>query len=150
MSTTTPVTADQLLRMPDDGYRYELVAGELRKMVSASWEHGAVGSNLHSFLGPYIREKKLGQAFIAEGGFLIARDPDTVRVPDIAFIHKDHLPATRPEEAFWPKAPDLCCRGSLSRRYDGRGRRKGSHVARCRDGYGLGGQSAMEKRDRLP
>ena len=27
--------------------------------------------------------------------------------PDIAFIHKDHLPATEPEEAFWPGPPDL-------------------------------------------
>ena len=107
MSTIIPVTADQMLQMPDDGCRYELIAGEIHKMVPASWEHAAVGSNLHSFLGPYVREKKLGQTFIAEGGFLIARDPDTVRVPDIAFIHKDHLPATRPKEAFWPNAPDL-------------------------------------------
>ncbi|GAG42344.1 unnamed protein product, partial [marine sediment metagenome] len=30
MSTTTRVTAEQLLRMPDDGSRYELVAGELK------------------------------------------------------------------------------------------------------------------------
>ncbi len=107
MSTTTPITADLLLKMPDDGSRYELVAGEVRKMVPASWEHGAVGSNLHSFLGPYVREHQLGQVLIAEPGFLIARDPDTVRVPDVAFIHKDHLPATLPKETFWPGAPDL-------------------------------------------
>ena len=38
MVTATPatlVTADQLLRMSNDGYRYELVAGELRKMPPA-------------------------------------------------------------------------------------------------------------------
>ncbi|HSB08075.1 MAG TPA: Uma2 family endonuclease [Blastocatellia bacterium] len=33
MSTTIqPVSAEDLLRMPDDGFRYELVRGELRKM----------------------------------------------------------------------------------------------------------------------
>ena len=29
---TRAITADELLRMPDDGYQYELVAGRLRKM----------------------------------------------------------------------------------------------------------------------
>jgi Uma2 family endonuclease len=29
MTTTTLVTAEQLLHMPSDGYRYELIAGEL-------------------------------------------------------------------------------------------------------------------------
>jgi len=107
MSTTTPFTADQLLRMPDDGYRYELVAGELRKMTPAGWKHGDVGGRLHSLLGRHVVEQELGKIFSAETGFLLARDPDTVRAPDIAFIHRDRLPATQPEEGFWPGAPDL-------------------------------------------
>ena len=36
MSATTLVTATELLHMPNDGYRYELVAGELRKMTPAA------------------------------------------------------------------------------------------------------------------
>jgi len=107
MSTTTPVTADQLLRMPDDGYRYELVSGELRKMVPAGWMHGAIGGQLQGWLARHIQEQRLGRVFLADTGFLLARDPDTVRAPDIAFIHKDHLPTPEPEEAFWPGAPDL-------------------------------------------
>ncbi len=107
MSTTTPVTADQLLRMPDDGYRYELVAGELRKMSPGNWKHGTIIGNLHGHIQPYVRKKKLGRVFGAETGFLIERNPDTVRAPDLAFIHKDHLPSTDPDDAFWPGAPDL-------------------------------------------
>jgi Uma2 family endonuclease len=107
MSTTTRVTADQLLRMPDDGYRYELVAGALRKMVPAGWKHGAIAGKLHTRLGQHIDQHELGTIFGAETGFLIARDPDTVRAPVIAFVHKDRLPATKPEEAYWPGAPDL-------------------------------------------
>jgi Uma2 family endonuclease len=91
MSKTTPVTAEQLLRMPDDGYRYELVAGELRSRSLAGWREGAVAGEL------------LG----ASTGFLLARDPDTVRAPDIAFLGKDRLQGEMPEEAFWPGAPDL-------------------------------------------
>lgn len=107
MSTTTLITADDLLRMPSDGFRYELVAGELRKMPPSGWIHGDTGGRLHSLLGHHVLQNKLGKIFFAETGFLLARDPDTVRGADIAFIHRDHLPSVPPKEAFWPGAPDL-------------------------------------------
>jgi Uma2 family endonuclease len=107
MSTATLFTAEQLSRMPDDGFRYELVAGELKKMTPASWRHGSVASRLDGWLSTYVEAKGLGMTLTSEAGFLVARDPDTVRAPDIAFIHKDRLPAVLPEEAFWPGAPDL-------------------------------------------
>ncbi len=107
MSTSTRVTAEQLLGVPDDGHRYELVAGELIKMVPAGWRHGAIAGWLHGRLAHHIEQQDLGRCFSAETGFLIGRNPDTVRAPDFAFIHKDHLPAVDPEEPFWPGAPDL-------------------------------------------
>jgi Uma2 family endonuclease len=107
MSTTTRVTAEQLLRMPDDGYRYELVAGELRKMTPASWRHGAIAGHLHVLLGAHVSERNLGRVLGADPGFLLARDPDTVRAPDIAFLGTERLQGEKPEEAFWPGAPDL-------------------------------------------
>jgi Uma2 family endonuclease len=76
-------------------------------MSPSGWRHGTVVSNLHAFLAPYIRERKLGMAFGAETGFRLSRDPDTVRAPDFAFIAKEHLPSEEPSEAFWPGAPDL-------------------------------------------
>lgn len=37
MSTVSrPVTADDLLLVPDDGFRYELLRGELRRMSQAT------------------------------------------------------------------------------------------------------------------
>jgi Uma2 family endonuclease len=108
MSTTTIVTADELLALPTGkGKRYELVAGELRVMSPAGWRHGEVASNVAALLGPYIRMHNLGRGFAAETGFLLKRKPDTVRAPDFAFISKANLPASDPIEAFWPGAPDL-------------------------------------------
>lgn len=107
MSTIALITADQLLRMPNDGFRYELIAGELRKMPPAGWVHGDTGGRLHSLLGHHVLENDLGKIFFAETGFLLTRNPDTVRAPDIAFIRKDHLPSAPPKEAFWPGSPDL-------------------------------------------
>lgn len=107
MSTVTHITAEDLARLPDDGFRYELVAGELRKLSPAGWKHGNVVSRLHAIVAHHIYEERLGEAFGAETGFLIARNPDTVRAPDFAFIHQDHLPADPPQQAYWPGAPDL-------------------------------------------
>src|SRR3990172_762808 len=108
MSTTTIVTADELLALPTGmGKRYELVAGELRVMSPSGWRHGEVVDNLDSLLASFIRTHGLGRGFGAETGFLLKRNPDTVRAPDFAFISKEHLPKTKPKEAFWPGAPDL-------------------------------------------
>ena len=43
MTTRTLVTADELLRMPDDGKRYELIEGELIEMAPAGGRHGNIG-----------------------------------------------------------------------------------------------------------
>jgi Uma2 family endonuclease len=107
MSIVTSVTADDLIRMADDGKRYELVAGELRMMSPAGWKHGRDGSRLGRILGRHVDDHDLGEMFMAETGFLLSRDPDTVRAPDISFIAKQNLPKEEPESAYWPGAPDL-------------------------------------------
>ena len=40
------VTADELFRLPDEGYRCELVRGALRKVTPAGFDHGAIVMNL--------------------------------------------------------------------------------------------------------
>ena len=107
MSTMTPVTAEQLLHMPCDGYRYELIAGELHKMSPGGWRHGKVGGRLYRLISAFLDRNPCGEAFLAETGFVLGRDPDTVCAPDIAFIRNDHFPVELPEDAFWPGAPDL-------------------------------------------
>jgi len=107
MTTSTRVTAEQLAAMPSDGHRWELVAGELRKMTPAGWKHGAIAGRLHGWLFEFVDRNSLGIVLAAETGFTLARDPDTVRAPDIAFLHKGRLPDSPPEETFWPGVPDL-------------------------------------------
>jgi Uma2 family endonuclease len=40
------MTAEELRRMPEDGFRYELVRGELRKMTPAGHRHGRMVINI--------------------------------------------------------------------------------------------------------
>ena len=100
-------TANELFEMPDDGSRYELVRGELRRMSPSGSEHGAIIINISVLLAYYVRSKKLGVCFGAETGFKIASDPDTVRAPDVAFIRRERIPESGIPKKFWPGVPDL-------------------------------------------
>jgi Uma2 family endonuclease len=100
-------TASELFGMPDDGFRYELVKGELRRMSPSGSEHGATIVNITVLLAQYVRANKLGVCFGAETGFKIASDPDTVRAPDVAFIRRERIPESGIPKNFWPGAPDL-------------------------------------------
>jgi Uma2 family endonuclease len=101
------ITAEDLLRMPADGFRYELVRGELRKMTPAGHQHGRIAINITTPLAQHVRAHNLGVVYAAETGFRLATDPDTVRAPDVAFIRRDRVEAVGDTEGYWPGAPDL-------------------------------------------
>jgi Uma2 family endonuclease len=101
------MTADELLRMPDDGYRYELIEGELHQMAPPGFQHGFVGNNLSSQLAEHVRSRRLGAVVAAETGFLLSRDPDTVRAPDIAFVSREQLERCGLPAGYFPEAPAL-------------------------------------------
>lgn len=90
-SSSQLMTADELLAMPDDGFRYELVNGELKKMAPAGHEHGHVTFEFSLHLGQHVKANGLGRVYAAETGFLLTTDPDTVRAPDVAFVRSDRL-----------------------------------------------------------
>lgn len=109
---TTPTkhritTAEELFSMPDDGYRYELVRGELRKMAPAGSEHGDISADIHISLGAYVRANRLGRTRIAEPGFILEREPDSVRAPDVAFVRRERIEAIGKTTFYWPETPDL-------------------------------------------
>jgi Uma2 family endonuclease len=101
------ITAEELLRMPDDGYRYELVRGELRKMAPAGYLHGRLAINITTPLDRYVRAHNLGVVCAAETGFKLASNPDVVRAPDVAFIRRQRVEEVGDVEGYWPGAPDL-------------------------------------------
>ena len=106
MATILPIkTAEQLWASPDLG-PCELVRGQLVMMSPAGFEHGRVVGRLHVFLANYVNASGLGVVTGARTGFVIERDPDTVRAADVAFVRSERVPA---EDAvgFFDGAPDL-------------------------------------------
>ena len=109
MSTTItrPLTADELLAMPDDGWRYELVKGELIRMSPAADEHGQVTMNVAGPLFSYVKTNHLGVVYAADTGFKLESNPDTVRAPDVAFMSNERLKLADKPRSFREGAPDL-------------------------------------------
>ena len=107
IATGRAVTADELFRMPDDGCRYALVRGELQRMTPAGFDHGAVIMNLAAPLAQHVKTGRLGVVCGAETGFVLARGPDTVLAPDIAFVRRERIPAAGRPRTFWDGPPDL-------------------------------------------
>lgn len=108
MVTSTQIrTAEQLAAMPADGRRYELVEGELRMMSPAGGRHGRIAARLNALLWNHVAAYDLGEVYAAETGFLISRDPDTVRAPDAAFVRRDRADDLEDPTGYPALAPDL-------------------------------------------
>lgn len=98
-------TAEELLAAGDIG-PCELVQGELVMMSPAGFEHGVITQRIAAFLHAYVSARRLGVVTAAETGFLLARSPDTVRAPDVAFVAESRLPRGS-AAGFFDGAPDL-------------------------------------------
>ena len=108
ISINSIVTAEQLEQLSQTGVRCELVAGELHEMSPAGFEHGNIALALGALLRQHVRTKGLGQTCGAETGFLLSRDPDTVRAPDAAFVSNARLKNLPSDfKRYLPIAPDL-------------------------------------------
>lgn len=105
--STKLMTADELLMLPDDGKRYELIEGVLNEMSPAGAAHGFVALNAAVMLRQFVHSHGLGAVFAAETGFVLAMDPDTVRAPDAAFVAAERLPAGDLPTGYMRLAPDL-------------------------------------------
>ena len=100
------MTAEELAQLPSDGL-YELVRGELRTLSPSGHKRGRIAARLAARLAPYVLDHNLGEVYIAEAGFVLARNPDTVRVPDVGFVSAVRAAAVGDANVFWPGAPDL-------------------------------------------
>ena len=106
MSTTRKsVTAEELLRMPRDGKRYELVRGVLTEMAPTGNPHRETVGRIDTALGNYSDQNDYGSSGAGEPGYLLEIGPDTVRAADVVWIAPDRIPPGT--QGFPHLAPDL-------------------------------------------
>jgi Uma2 family endonuclease len=105
MVTTRLMTVEEFSVLPEDGYEHELVRGELRRMPNPKPEHGYLCMRVARYLIP---NEDVGRVTVIsnDSGIWLARDPDTVRGPDISVYLNDRLPP-RPWNSYFTIPPDL-------------------------------------------
>jgi Uma2 family endonuclease len=102
-TTSTRLTYADLLAMPEDGKRHELIDGEHFVTPSPTLRHQLVLGQLHLDLGGYLEANGLGKAFFAPLDVILS-DYDVVE-PDLLFVTTERL--ERIGRAYIHAAPDL-------------------------------------------
>ena len=102
------MTAEEFAETIDPpGLTSELVCGKVVYMPPAKTNHGYYGTQVGYFLSTFFRPLGLGIS-TGEGGYILSRNPDSVRAPDAAFLSADRVPADWPEtEGYIEGAPSL-------------------------------------------
>lgn len=100
------VTAEHFWGMPETEVQRELVRGELIEVMPPGGQHGAIASELNAQLRMWAKAGPKG-CVGGESGFILARNPDTVRAPDVFYVRAERIPETGIPEGFWELAPDL-------------------------------------------
>ena len=99
-------TEAELQALPDDGFNYEVVNGELVMSPKNNPEHGYICALLSSALLQHAKGKNLGAVFDSNTGFWM--DNENCRAPDISFVSRQRLRGLkRPTRSFFRFAPDL-------------------------------------------
>ena len=104
---TRLITAEEFERLPFSERHVELVRGEIVEMPPAGYEHGGVGMSLAWRLGAFVEQNSLGRVYLAETGFILSHNPDTVRAPDISFVSAARVAQQKRRAGFFDGAPDL-------------------------------------------
>lgn len=101
------ITAQMFAQMRYPEQRAELIKGEVAVMSPASVEHGRIAMRIGARLDAYSGKTGIGRVYAAETGFIIGRNPDTVRAPDVAFVRQERVADMEDTTGFGKFAPDL-------------------------------------------
>lgn len=74
--------------------------------VPPGYEHCDHTATILVEMRTYVKARKLGNV-VSELGFILKRNADLVRAPDVAFISQEKLQAQGRTRKFWEGAPDL-------------------------------------------
>ncbi len=97
----------EFARLPnDDRFRDELVRGRLVREPRPGARHGELAVEFAVALREFVRPRGLGWVTV-DSGFILSRNPPTVRGPDVAFVSSERIPGAGLPSGFVHGAPDI-------------------------------------------
>lgn len=87
----------------DPDRSYEFVDGQWEVTEMPGGIHGLLCSRLDRRIGVFVEERELGETYV-QTSFQIGRNE---RIPDVAFVAQDRIPAEGTPLSKWPIPPDI-------------------------------------------
>jgi Uma2 family endonuclease len=97
-------TYDDYKRLPNDGWRYEVIEGELLMTAAPSTKHQKTAARLFGSLYHHVQPRGLGEVFFSPIDVILPDLASPVQ-PDILFVSRERLDIVR--EDFIEGPPDL-------------------------------------------
>ena len=94
------------MRVPDDGLRHELEAGVLVVEPPRFPRQAQIQAEIASILHGFVERHRLGVVLI-ETGYILSRDPDTLRGPDVSFVRRERFDPEEAGHSYIRGGPDL-------------------------------------------
>lgn len=102
------VTAEEFYEMPDrPGYMLELVAGEIAEVTGTGFSHNQIAGLVYRLLWQHVEQHHLGTVAGENLGYVLRRNPDTVRVPDVSFLAWGREPSEDAAEFYVEGPPTI-------------------------------------------
>lgn len=70
------------------------------------FRHGQIQARLAHALTDFVEAQGLG-VVLTEVGYLLSRNPDTIRGPDVSFVRRERFDPVEADRSFFRGAPDL-------------------------------------------
>ena len=107
MATKTAATVDDVLRLGEQGERYELVDGELVPMSPTNFEHARIELHVGVLFSAFVLPRQLGEVLVGEPLFRLDQAGQIGRAPDVAFVRRERLRGQPNLQGVFHGAPDL-------------------------------------------
>ena len=100
------LTAEEFYDVAGSLGRSELTEGVVIEMGPTCGDHGESELDVGAELRAFVRARGLGKVYAGEVGFILSRNPDTVRGAEVCYLSTEKA-ARVPRRGFSPFAPDL-------------------------------------------
>jgi Uma2 family endonuclease len=103
--TSTVMSAEEFSRLPADGVRHEMNAGELITLPPPKSMHSRVARSVFTTLDAFLRREGRLEVY-QEAGYVLSYEPSTIRQLDVSVLTKARIDST-PEDSYFEGAPEL-------------------------------------------
>jgi Uma2 family endonuclease len=103
--TSTALTLEEFARLPADGARHEINAGELITLPPPKSLHSRLARSVFLTLHDALRNEGEREVY-QEAGYVLTREPLTIRQPDVSVLSIARVQATE-EDSYFEGGPDL-------------------------------------------